>query len=1024
MCDDTVRVALRIRPLVESELEKGCQMCLEAIPGEPQVRICNTDKAFTYNYVFPPYIGQEDFYNTAIKGLVDNIFQGYNVTILAYGQTGSGKTHSMGTSYTGVGEKGIIPRVIYDIFEVIKSKEDWSFKVAVSFMELYQEQLYDLLSDKQKSQSIVDIREDGKSIRIVGITEKQVINAHETLECLTQGSMGRVTGATAMNAHSSRSHAIFTLCVCQQKKDNPGTATVAKFHLVDLAGSERSKKTQTTGERFKEGININKGLLALGNVISQLGDGASGTYIGYRDSKLTRLLQDSLGGNSMTLMVACVSPADYNLDETLSTLRYADRARKIKNKPIVNQDSKVVEINRLNKLVQELRLALMNQELNITCPKEYEALEKKYSVLQHKFRDMTEKLNSNLEEIVVMHERAEMAEQAREKIRFAMALLLDEFKQVLQNFDTCPEIDNEKRNKLKAIYEKMLDIQNDERKASEQLINHEIFNSRNCGTDIEDVECVRAEDLNNVEDSLDYFDKKEEEHTLRQAERNNQVQSINKELALKENLVSELLKSQQTVESRRNVIEMEQEIKRLHTEKEKHLQTVHAHNVSSKLAETRRKKVQELERKIADLTRKCTEQNKIIKAKEKQDQRIKTLSSEIQSLKETRVKLIKQMRNDANNFTKWKQSKEKEINKLRMQDRKRTYEMVRMKIKHDKQENVFKRKMEEAFAVNKRLKGALEMQKKAAQRQERKVNSKEEIKTWMTHELEVLMATIEADYSLKKLMQDRAFLVLQLEELKEKSDLDEEKLETITEFIELRNAQIADLQQKILESDQETRANTRWNMIRTIADAKVAFETAFHIITQDRKQQCCKYNELKEKYQNLEAQLEEFKKQEKVLSVTSGMQDTSDTFCSEKSLTKSNRQVLTETNLNVNKKLKKIKKIESKIEIIDENVFLTHNNSSIVDDVDKDPDWKKTPLYSRIQQKKSKLSGQQLTFKMEDNELKCPIKCACKTKCATRVCTCRKNGVACNNCSCSEQCQNKDEKNLRTTLFSDVMEDE
>lgn len=148
--------------------------------------------------------------------------------------------------------------------------------------------------------------------------------------------------------------------------------------------------------------------------------------------------------------------ADYNLDETLSTLRYADRARKIKNKPIVNQDPKVAEINRLNKLVQELRLALMNQELGITCSKEHETLDEKYRVLQHKFRDMTEKLNSNLEEIVVMHERAEMAEQAREKIRFAMTLLLDEFKQVLQDFDTCSEIDDEKRNKLKAIYEQIL----------------------------------------------------------------------------------------------------------------------------------------------------------------------------------------------------------------------------------------------------------------------------------------------------------------------------------------------------------------------------------------------------------------------------------------------------------------------------------------------------------------------------------------------------------------------------------------
>lgn len=144
------------------------------------------------------------------------------------------------------------------------------------------------------------------------------------------------------------------------------------------------------------------------------------------------------------------------MNETLSTLRYADRARKIKNKPIVNQDSKIAEINRLNKIVQELRLALINQELGITCPKEHEELEEKYSTLQQKFRDMTEKLNLNLGEIVVMHERAEMAEQAREKIRSSMATLLDEFNQILQDLNDCPEINNERYNILKAIYEKML----------------------------------------------------------------------------------------------------------------------------------------------------------------------------------------------------------------------------------------------------------------------------------------------------------------------------------------------------------------------------------------------------------------------------------------------------------------------------------------------------------------------------------------------------------------------------------------
>ncbi|KAG5325691.1 KIF4 protein, partial [Pseudoatta argentina] len=352
--------------------------------------------------------------------------------------------------------------------------------------------------------------------------------------------------------------------------------------------------------------------------------------------------------------------------------------------------------------------------------------------------------------------------------------------------------------------------------------------------------------------------------------------------------------------------------------------------------------------------------------------------------------------------------------------------MVRMKIQHNKQENVFKRKMEEAFAVNKRLKGALEMQKKAMQRQEKKANSKEEIKTWIAQEMEVLMATVEADYSLEKLMQNRASLVYQLEQLKKNNEPDEKELATVTEFIELRNTQIADLQQKLLESDQETRTNTRWNMICTIMDAKVALKTAFYVVTQDRKQQCYKYNKLKEKYQNLEARLEEYEKQERVNKM-SYSQDLSDT---EKSLTKSvKRQVSTE-NLNENKKSSpKKRKTESKIkeEIFDKNAYLSYDDSLVIeDDVDKDPDWKNTPLYNRIQklQSKSKLSVQQLTFnKIEPNN---EIKCVCKTKCATRICTCRKNAVTCNNCDCdSEQCQNRNKENLRTMLFSDVaMSDE
>jgi len=215
---------------------------------------------------------------------------------------------------------------------------DTTYVVKVSFVELYNEQLFDLLSSKtRREDTMVDIREDGKGIKIPGLTEQEVGSVEATMALLEKSSEGRVTAATAMNKVSSRSHAIFTLTM--ESKPGPNALnqniTISKFHLVDLAGSERQKKTKADGERLKEGININMGLLALGNVISALGDEKRGpdSHIPYRDSKLTRLLQDSLGGNSHTLMVACVSPADSNLEETISTLRYADRARKIKNEP-------------------------------------------------------------------------------------------------------------------------------------------------------------------------------------------------------------------------------------------------------------------------------------------------------------------------------------------------------------------------------------------------------------------------------------------------------------------------------------------------------------------------------------------------------------------------------------------------------------------------------------------------------------------------------------------------------------------
>ncbi|XP_033227656.1 chromosome-associated kinesin KIF4 [Belonocnema kinseyi] len=1042
MGDDLIRVAVRIRPLVPSEIEKGCQECLNVVPGEHQIQIRPTDKAFTFNYVFDSDIGQAEFYETAIQKMITHIFQGYNVTILAYGQTGSGKTHSMGTNYSETSENiGVIPRAVDDIFQTIKSQEEWDYKVTVAFMELYQEQLYDLLAQKQRSQCIVDIREDAKNIKIVGLTERPVLNAKETLQCLAEGSLCRATGATAMNSQSSRSHAIFTISVHQEKKNDPTNARTAKFQLVDLAGSERSKKTQATGERFKEGVNINKGLLALGNVISQLGECGTASYVGYRDSKLTRLLQDSLGGNSMTLMIACVSPADYNLDETLSTLRYADRARKIKNKPVINQDPQVAEINRLKKVIQDLKSSRLSQEIQglVSCPPEHQELEEKNQLMQKKLRALTEKLSAHLIELVHMHERAELAEQSREKFKSAMVSISEECKELMDQFETSPEDTEGHQKKLESIRLKILDLQKDQKKTAEELVNHDLTSGSQSSTSpiTEDDE---GGDANETYD----LDEKHEEHTLRQAQTIDQVQTITRELAIKEELVSKLLQNvNDEIDQSHAVRDMELEINKLQAEKEElqqQLNNVQNNKAASRLAETRRKKVQELEKKIADMTRKCLEQNKVIKQKEKSDQQIKNLANEIQSLKQTRVKLIRHMRTEADRFSKWKLSRERELSKLKEQDRKRVNQMAKLQTQYTKQQNVMKRKMEEAHSVNKRLKDALEKQRKVQQKRNEKTTNKDSIQSWVSQEMEVLLSTVDAECSLERLMQDRALLVNQLKGLRDKKDDYEpsvfQKQEgDLVEFIELRNTQITDLQQKILESDQENQANSRWQSLISIRDAKIALKSLFDITAEDRKKRYvmnCEIDDLKDEVEKLKNSIrkqEIREKEQKLIPL----------YNSPAVVKKDNKELLEqieyyknrceqlekeamEKSMEHHSKKKKAPKPKSLLETPDYNAILLTDESIVDDDVENDPDWIKTPLYNRIQKlmnntRNIPVENRGAMKRSSDGE----IKCACKTKCSTRLCSCRKNDLACSNCNCNpENCQNKSEDNTRRTLFPDL----
>ncbi len=365
----SVRVALRVRPLVGREHYESPNICVHVHDRDNQV-IMGKDRAFTFDKVFDLDTPQEDLYLVCVKNLVLGCFQGYNATVLAYGQTGSGKTYTMGSGHTvGLDDEdfGIIPRVISFIFDETERRKDKAeFLIKCSFLEIYNEELHDLLdhvpvSTGSSNNAVIDrfmqkkditIREEkAGNISVYGLKEEKVANYDELAVCLDRGSNFRSTASTLMNNCSSRSHAIFTITIEQHiiedlyKPDGAPALEgseefmVAKFHFVDLAGSERAKRTGATGNTLKEGISINKGLLSLGNVISALTeDSKKFVHVPYRDSKLTRILQDSLGGNSRTSMIACVSPAEINFEETLNTLKYASRARNIKNKPIVNRD--------------------------------------------------------------------------------------------------------------------------------------------------------------------------------------------------------------------------------------------------------------------------------------------------------------------------------------------------------------------------------------------------------------------------------------------------------------------------------------------------------------------------------------------------------------------------------------------------------------------------------------------------------------------------------------------------------------
>ncbi|XP_036404085.1 kinesin-like protein KIF19 [Megalops cyprinoides] len=364
--DHQLTVALRIRPLSDAELEESAtivahrvddQMVVLMDPMEDPDDILRAnrsrEKTYMFDVAFDYSATQEEVYRATTKGLIEGLISGYNATVFAYGPTGCGKTYTMlGTDR----EPGIYVRTLNDLFHAIEETSDnMQYSVSMSYLEIYNEMIRDLLNP---SSGFLDLREDSKGeIQVAGITEVSTINAREIMELLVKGNKQRTQEPTAANQTSSRSHAVLQVAVRQQSRcrDVLQEVRFARLFMIDLAGSERASQTQNRGQRLKEGAHINRSLLALGNCINALSEKNGNKYVNYRDSKLTRLLKDSLGGNSRTVMIAHISPASSAFEESRNTLTYADRAKSIRTRVKRNLLNVSYHIAQYTSIISDLR---------------------------------------------------------------------------------------------------------------------------------------------------------------------------------------------------------------------------------------------------------------------------------------------------------------------------------------------------------------------------------------------------------------------------------------------------------------------------------------------------------------------------------------------------------------------------------------------------------------------------------------------------------------------------------------------
>ncbi|XP_043407263.1 kinesin-like protein KIF21A isoform X13 [Chelonia mydas] len=832
--ESSVRVAVRIRPQLAKEKIEGCHICTSVTPGEPQVFL-GKDKAFTFDYVFNIDSQQEEIYDQCVEKLIEGCFEGYNATVFAYGQTGAGKTYTMGTGFDvniTEDEQGIISRAVKHLFKCIEEKKQAAikqelpspeFKVNAQFLELYNEEVLDLFDttrdiDAKNKKSNIKIHEDSTGgIYTVGVTTRTVNGEAEMIQCLKLGALSRTTASTQMNVQSSRSHAIFTIHVCQTRvcsavdtdnvtdtkiisessQTNEFETLTAKFHFVDLAGSERLKRTGATGERAKEGISINCGLLALGNVISALGDKSKkATHVPYRDSKLTRLLQDSLGGNSQTVMIACVSPSDRDFMETLNTLKYANRARNIKNKVMVNQDRASQQINGLRSEIARLQMELMEyktgkriideegmesindmfhenamlQTENNNLRVRIKAMQETVDALRARItqlmsdqanqvlaragdgnEEISNMIHNYIKEIEDLRAKLLESEAVNENLRRSLsrastrpsyfggpsafsASVLSSEKETLEILDIAKKDleklkKKEKKKKKSNVKEENPDNEQEKRdeKSTSERENHEL--------EVEEIQEVSdhedEEEDEDEDDDMEVVESSDESDSDLEEKENYQADlaNITCEIAIKQKLIDELENSQRRLQTLKKQYEeklmmLQHKIRDTQLERDQVLQNLGSvescsEEKAKKIKSEYEKKLQTMNKELQRLQTAQKEHARLLKNQSQYEKQLKKLQQDVTEMKKTKVRLMKQMKEEQEKARMTESRRNREIAQLKKEQRKREHQLKLLEAQKRNQEVVLRRKTEEVTALRRQVRP---MSDKAAGRVSRKLS--------------------------------------------------------------------------------------------------------------------------------------------------------------------------------------------------------------------------------------------------------------------------------------------------------------